>query len=130
MEPAMEPLVTQDPMPAEVSVVTKALIRAADNLALPNRVLGAVIGLSEPTVSRMKNGNYVLTQPSKEFELSVLFIRMYRSLSAIVGGDDAIAQAWLRNNNSAIQAVPIDRIQSVDGLLHVIQYLDARRAIV
>jgi len=126
----MESTGVREAKPTEAAVVTKALVRAAGNLELSNKTLGAVIGLSEPTISRMKKGNYCLSKPSKEHELSVLFVRLYRSLSAIVGGDDAIAQAWLRNPNVALGSRPIDCIQSIDGLMHVIQYLDARRAIV
>ena len=35
----------------------------------------------------------------KSFELALLFIRLFRSLDAIVGGDEAVARAWLRNEN-------------------------------
>jgi hypothetical protein len=41
-----------------------------------------------------------------------------------------VAKAWLRNKNSALKEAPIDLIQSVSGLADVIQYLDARRAVV
>ena len=115
---------------SEAAIVTKAVTRASDKLNIPNRILGSVIGLSDPTISRMKKGTYFLNRTEKAFELSVLFIRMYRSLTAIVGGDDAIAQSWLNNYNTALQANPIERIQSVNGLMDVINYLDARRAII
>ena len=72
----------------ESAAVTKATIRAAQKLGLKNRMLSAVIGLSEPTVSRMSSGQYELERTSKAFELSVLFVRLYRSLDAIVGGDE------------------------------------------
>ena len=62
--------------------------------------------------------------------MSVLFLRMYRSLTAIVGGDDSVATAWLKNYNTALGAKPVERIQTVAGLMHVITYLDARRAVV
>jgi hypothetical protein len=114
----------------EAAIVTKAVTRASDNLKIPNRILGSIIGLSEPTISRLKNGTYILKRAEKAFELSVLFIRLYRSLTAIVGGDDTIAQSWLNNYNTALHANPIDRIQSVNGLIDVINYLDARRAII
>jgi uncharacterized protein (DUF2384 family) len=64
----------------------------------------------------------------RPFELAVLFIRLYRSLDAIVGGDEAVARAWLKNPNTALRNRPIDLIQKVQGLLDVIHYLDARRA--
>lgn len=114
----------------EAAIVSKAVVRASDNLKISNRILGSTIGLSEPTISRLKKGTYFLNRQEKAFELSVLFVRMYRSLTAIVGGDDSVAQAWLKNYNTAIQAKPIDHIQSVDGLMNVIHYLDARRAII
>ena len=72
-------------------------MRAADRLELPNRVLAAVLGVSEATVSRMGGGAFQLDAGSKPFELAVLFLRLFRSLDAIVGGDVAVARAWLRN---------------------------------
>ena len=45
--------------------LTKATIRAADKLELTNRALGAIIGLSEPTISRMKNGEYMYRRKLK-----------------------------------------------------------------
>lgn len=110
--------------------VTKALLRAADRLGLSNKIVGSILGLSEATVSRMTNGAYTLPPNGKAFELSVLLVRLYRSLDAITGGDDAVARAWLRNDNTAIGAVPLKLVQTVPGLVNVIAYLDARRAIV
>ncbi len=118
------------PRPSESAVVTKAVLRAAERLRVTNRVLANVIGVSEATVSRMRHGGYGLERGQKPFELAVLFARLYRSLDAIVGGDDAVAGAWLRNRNSALDGEPIALIQTVPGLMNVIQYLDARRAVV
>jgi len=117
-------------IPNEAVVVTKATLRAASRLGLTNKVLAAIIGVSEATVSRMRSGDYVVQRGEKPFELSVLFVRLYRSLDAILGGDDAVAGAWLKNRNVALDAEPIAMIQTVPGLMNVIQYLDARRAIV
>jgi hypothetical protein len=55
-------------------------------------------------------------------------VRLYRSLDAIVGGDENVARAWLNNTNDPLGDKPINLIQNVNGLVHVIQYLDARRA--
>ena len=113
---------------AEAAVVTKGVRRAAERLGLSNRVVAAVLGLSEASVSRMGTGAYQLEPASKPFELGVLFLRLFRSLDAIVGGDTAVARAWLRNENTALNAVPITMIESVAGLVHVVAYLDDRRA--
>lgn len=118
------------PRPAdEAAVVTKGVMRAAGRLELTNRALAAVLGVSEATVSRMGAGAYQLDPAGKPFELAVLFLRLYRSLDAIVGGDVAVARAWLRNMNTALGAAPMTLIESVAGLVHVVAYLDARRAL-
>jgi transcriptional regulator with XRE-family HTH domain len=122
--------VHETPATTEEIVLVKAVLRAAERLGLTARVLGAVIGLSEPTVSRLKRGEFSLERRSKPFELAVLFVRLYRSLDAIVGGDEGVAKAWLRNENTALGGRPIDRIKTIPGLVDVIAYLDARRAVV
>ena len=114
---------------AKAAVVTKGVMRAADRLALPNRVLAVILGLSEATVSRMGAGSYRLDPGGKPYELAVLFLRLFRSLDAIVGGDPAVARAWLRNSNTALGAAPIALIESVAGLVNVVAYLDHRRAL-
>lgn len=111
-------------------VVTKATLRAATQLGLTNKALATVIGVSEATVSRMRSGDYTLQPGQKPFELAVLFVRLYRSLDAIVGGNDAVAGSWLKNRNTVLDAEPLALIQTVPGLMNVIQYLDARRAVV
>jgi hypothetical protein len=112
------------------AVVTKAALRAAGRLGLPNRVLARTIGLSEASVSRMSAGGYTLTPGDKAFDLAVLFVRLYRSLDAIVHGDEAVARAWLTQPNDALGGVPVALMQSVPGLVHTVAYLDARRALV
>jgi len=78
----------------------------------------------------MRSGDYMLQPGQKAFELAVLFVRLYRSLDAVVGGDDAVAGAWLKNRNTMLDADPLTLIQTAPGLMNVIQYLDARRAVV
>lgn len=118
-----------DSAASDSSIVTKATIRAAEKLNLKNKDLARIIGVSESTVSRMKQSGYPLDPAQKSFELALLFVRLYRSLDAVVA-DDSVAAAWLANKNTALNGVPIALIQKVEGLTHVIQYLDARRAVV
>ena len=115
---------------SQAAVVTKATLNAASKLRITNKLLANIIGVSEATVSRMYSGRYLLQPEQKSFELAVLFVRLYRSLDAIVGGDDAVASTWLKSRNTALDGEPIAFIQTVPGLMNVIQYLDARRAVV
>jgi hypothetical protein len=111
-------------------VVTKAALRAASQLGMTNKAFANVVGLSEATVSRMRSNAYELQPDQKAYELALLFVRLYRSLDAIVGGDDAVAAAWLTNRNTALRGEPLTLIQTVPGLMNVLQYLDSRRALV
>ena len=119
-----------NPVSDEAVLLTKAVLRAADRLAIKNAALAKILGLSGPTVSRMRNGKYRLERGQKPFELAALLVRLYRSLDGIVGGDDHVAADWLTNKNTTLDGVPLELIQSVSGLANVIHYLDARRAIV
>ncbi len=124
-----QPAAETDPR-AHGALVTKALLRAAARLELASKDLARILGLSEATVSRMGRGAYVLTPEQKPFELALLFVRLYRSLDSIAGGDVAVARAWLRAENKALGGVPLARVTSITGLVDTIAYLDARRATV
>jgi hypothetical protein len=93
-------------------------------------LLAGILGVSEATISRMGSGTYLLRPGDKSFDLAVLFLRLFRALDAIVGGDAAAARAWLQHDNIALGAAPITLMASVSGLVNVVGYLDARRALV
>lgn len=114
--------------PARGPVLGKAALSAADRLGLTARVLARVIGLSEPSLSRMKRGGLALEDGSKPFELAALFVRLFRSLDAVAGGDERVARAWVQAENLALGGVPAQLITTVQGLCDVVAYLDARRA--
>jgi transcriptional regulator with XRE-family HTH domain len=110
-------------------VATKAAVRAAERLGLTARVLAAVLGVSEATVSRMRRGEHALEAGSKPFELAILFVRLFRSLDAIAGGEEAVARGWMAAENTVLGGRPADLVRTVSGLVDVIAYLDARRAV-
>lgn len=114
--------------PDRQETVSRAMLRAADLLGLSAREMAGIVGLSEATLSRLKHGRGTSSLSGKAYELSLLFIRLYRSLDAITGGDDAVSRRWLRAENIALGGIPAERIRTIDGLAHVLAYLDARRA--
>ncbi len=110
-------------------VLTQALAEAARRLGLKSTQLKTIVGTSQPTASRLLNGKYQLVPDSKCWELGAHLVRLYRSLSAMVGGDDALARDWLNTANDAFDGrAPLLVIQRVDGLVHACDYLDAHRA--
>ena len=112
--------------PGTGPVLTKAVLRAARALGLTQRRLAAVLGLSEATVSRFGRGKTIDAR-TKDGELAVLVLRLFRSLDTVVGGDETKARTWLWAENDHLGGIPADRIRTIAGLLDVVSYLDAVR---
>lgn len=110
--------------PDDAEVITKAVLRAAERLALSRTALGQVLGVSPHAVSRLKKAPI---KGEKSKELALLLIRVYRSLIGVVGDDDA-ASRWMHSDNTFLGGTPATLVQRVDGLARTLQYLDAMRA--
>jgi Protein of unknown function (DUF2384) len=116
------------PAAAPDQVLSKAVLRASELLGLSSAVLARVLGVSEASISRLSAGARTIDPQSKEGELALLLVRVYRSLDALVGTDAAQRKAWLHGHNRALNGRPIELIQRADGLVSVVGYLDAMRA--
>lgn len=113
--------------PKTAEALTKAVIRAATQLGITQSEFCTIVGMSTAQASRLWNQKYKLTPSnSSEWERSVLFFRIFRSLDSIVGNTED-AQTWLRGDNRAFGCPPIERIKSIEGLVKVVNYLDASR---
>ncbi len=110
------------------TVLGKATVRAAEGLGLSGKALAEVIGLSEPTVSRIKKAETGIDPEGKPGELALLLVRTFRSLDALVGGDEDKRKLWMNTSNRELNGVPLELIKKVDGLLRVLAYLDVMRA--
>lgn len=109
-------------------VLAKAVGRAAGLLGLSGAAVARIVGLSEPTVSRVFKGERTLDPHSKEGELSLLLVRVYRSLDPLVGTDDQKRIDWMRGYNKALGGIPSKLIERADGLVATLNYLDGMRA--
>jgi transcriptional regulator with XRE-family HTH domain len=108
-------------------VLGTAVLRAAALLGLNQAALAGVLGMSAPTVSRLANGAYLLDPQRKEWEFAALFVRLFRSLDALVGSNDAAARAWLNSDNRGLGGIPVELIRTTEGLVRAVHYLDAAR---
>src|SRR5690242_1889159 len=118
----------RQPAADAAATLSRATVRAARFLGLAQSDLAPVLGVSAATLSRLANGQRQLEPGSKPWQLAALFVRLFRSLDAIVGSDDAAAQAWLRSENTALGGVPLELIREPAGLVRTVDYLDAARA--
>ncbi|MCP5265595.1 MAG: XRE family transcriptional regulator [Burkholderiaceae bacterium] len=114
--------------PDAAAVLSKAVPRAAERLGITRAHLATILGVSPATVTRLFRGSYQLDPHRKEWEFGLLFVRLFRSLDSIVG-DEPTARRWLASENHALNARPIELIGQTEGLVRVVQYLDASRGL-
>jgi hypothetical protein len=105
-------------------LVLQAVLRAADELELSRTALARVLGKDRSTLNRAKG----IDPASKTGELALLFIRLYRSLSVLVGHDRGQLRHWFHTANRHTGGVPAEQVQRTEGLVEIVQYLDAMRA--
>jgi hypothetical protein len=104
-------------------VVMKAFRNAVNFMGLSQAQGARLLGKTRATLER-KPG---FAHHSIEFELQVLFIRLYRSLYAIMGGDQSAMRHWFNTDNTHLHGAPVELIKRVSGLVETNQYLDAMR---
>jgi hypothetical protein len=109
------------------AVLSKATARAAELLHLNNASLARVIGVSEPTITRVRAGRGI-DPATKEGQLALLLVRVFRSLDPLVGGDEAKRVTWMHSHNKALQGVPAKLLENPEGLVSTLAYLDGMRA--
>jgi hypothetical protein len=109
------------------AVLTKALLSLASFYDFTGKDLGDIIGVSESSVTRLLQGKKSISPNTKEGELSLLLLRLYRSLNAMVGNNHDKACQWLRSSNRYFGKSPYETIKTVSGLVNVVNYLDAMR---
>lgn len=109
-------------------VLAKALLRAAELLSVTDASLAQIIGVSPASVSRLRTATRSVDPQTKEGELAILFLRMYRSLDGLMSGNQDAVNAWFNAENRHLHGTPSELVRTVQGLAHVIEYLDAMRA--
>jgi hypothetical protein len=103
-------------------VLAKALANAGRELGLTQADVGAVIGRDRTALSRA-----AIAPDTKSGELALLLIRAYRALYVLVGGGAAQMRHWMHTDNRHLGGVPAELVRSVQGLIRVVEYLDAIR---
>jgi len=112
--------------PSPDAVLAKAVLRAADQLGLRQADLAAVLGVHRTAISRLKQ-NPSLDPASKQGELAVLLLRLARALYTLAGGDPDWIRHFMHTPNRVTGGVPARQIESIQGLITVLQFTDAIR---
>lgn len=110
-------------------ILSQAVAETAQHLAIGPSELAPILGISQPSASRLLRGEFSIKEGTSEWQLSALFVRLYRGLFSIVGNSDELARNWLTSANRAFgDRHPIDVIKSIPGLVWACDYVDAHRA--
>ena len=107
------------------AVLAKALLNTREQLGLTQQELADIVGVHRTAISRWADGG--LRPQSKTGELALLLIRAYRALFALFGGNLQDMRHFLRTENRHLGSVPLVLMGQVQGLVHVVEYLDAIR---
>jgi hypothetical protein len=112
--------------PKESYVLAVALENLKDILAISFEDLGKIIRIHRNTLREWFYNKHIDPQ-SAEGELSLLLIKVYRSLYALNGGNIDAIKHWLHTDNRHLKGCPFEIMKTVLGLSRVVIYLDAIR---
>src|SRR5690606_41649528 len=95
------------------AVLSRALLNAGRDLGLSQEQLGRVVGRDR---TRLKGG---IRPDTKVGELALLFIRCYRGLFALVGGDFVVMRHWMHTYNTCTRGVPAEEVRCASVIIMV-----------
>jgi hypothetical protein len=117
----MEKLVTD-----KKAVLGVALKNAINFYGLKKKDVQEILGISKRQLQLLQDNG--VEPESKTGELVLCFIRIIRSISALVGKENEKAYHWLMTKNKAFRGFsPVERMKSIEGLMEVMRYCDAHR---
>ena len=106
------------------TVLAEAVLKTANLLGLSQTQLAAVMGLDLASIN-IPEFSAVLEPTSAHSEAGSLLIRLYQSLSALTGGDSEWIDYFMNAFNTATDGVPIQQIQTREGLEKVLMVVEA-----
>ncbi|MBW0146126.1 MbcA/ParS/Xre antitoxin family protein [Marinobacter arenosus] len=112
----------QDESTQDKVLLSKALLNAGKAFGFNQTELADIVGRNRTGLVR--DG---IDPESKSGELALLFIRLYRSVYALTGGEPDAMKHWINTENRYFEAIPRELVKSAEGLVRVNHYLDAMR---
>ena len=106
------------------TVLAEAVLKTADLLGLSQTQLAAAMGLDLASMNQIEF-SAVLEPTSAHSEAGLLLIRLYQSLSTLTGGDSEWIDYFMNAFNTATDGVPIQQIQTREGLEKVLMVVEA-----
>jgi hypothetical protein len=110
-------------------ILTTAVIRAADVLQLSDTRLARVLRVPRSAIPHLRSGERTLNAATAGWDLGGLLVRLSRGLEASLGHENSICADWLRAYCTHVGAVPLEHIESIEGLVGLVRHLEAERAV-
>jgi hypothetical protein len=104
-------------------VLTKALMNAGKELGIGSDILAKIVGKNRSSLYRADG----IKADSKNGELALIFIRCYRALYVLMGGNEPAMKHWINTPNKHTGGTPLEQVIKLEGLMTVMRYLDAIR---
>lgn len=108
-------------------VLAKALFNVGQQLNLTQTQLATILGISESKLDRLRT-QLKIDPISKHGELAVLLVHLFKRLHDLSGGDFDWIQYFLKTKNRVTGGVPIEQIETVRGLISVLNFVEAIRS--
>jgi len=107
------------PLPSQV--LGDAVLNVRPCLGLTLEQLGQILGRDRSSIQRSG-----IDPQTPAGQLAALLIRVYRS-GVVLTGDQESLKHWLKTPNRALGAKPRDLLFSLQGIVNLVEYLDAHR---
>lgn len=104
-------------------ILAKAVLSAAERLGPTQDQLALILNIDSVTTL----GALGLDPTSKQGELALSLIRITMSLDALTGGDIAWMQHFMRSSNKLTSGIPMEQVQTAQGLASVLQFVENLR---
>ena len=107
-------------------VLAKAFFNTGKQFNFTQTQLATILGISEQTINRFGT-QFGIDPTSKQGEIALLFINLFSALYDLTGGDSDWVQHFLKSKNRVTGGVPMEQIETVHGLVSVLQFVEAIR---
>ncbi|WP_258571088.1 MbcA/ParS/Xre antitoxin family protein [Flavimaribacter sediminis] len=108
------------------SIVSKAVLKAADQLGLIDEELARVLRLTPARSLVAKAIPASISAGANSDDRALLLIRIFRLLDTLSAGSAETMRQWMQNENLALGCKPRNLVVTEDGLSRVFDYLNGR----
>ena len=103
--------------------LTRAVTRAGETLMLAYPEVANILEISQARAKALFAEEYLLDANLDEWARALYFIRLFTALDSLLS-DNKSDRLWLTSHNIALGDTPLNLIQSSQGLISVLHYVE------